>query len=71
LLKEGKIKNIGLSNFNNQQLQDILNLCEIKPVTNQIEVHPYLQNDDIVEFCQKNGIIVSCYGPLGAGEKSK
>lgn len=70
-VKEGKVKNLGVSNFSIEQLQDILSCCEIKPVTNQIEVHPYLQNESIVEFCKKNGIVVSSYGSLGAGEKSK
>lgn len=70
LVKEGKVKNIGVSNFNIKQLQDILDSCEIKPVTNQIEVHPYFQNDALVEFCQKNGILVTAYGPLGCGEPS-
>jgi diketogulonate reductase-like aldo/keto reductase len=70
LLKEGKIKQIGVSNFNISQLQDVLNNCEIKPVNNQIEVNPYLQNDKLIEFCQKNKIAVSAYGPIGAGQKS-
>ncbi len=70
LMKEGKVKNIGVSNFSIKQLQDIMETCEIKPVTNQIEVHPYLQEDDLVEFCQKNNILVSTYGSIGGGEKS-
>lgn len=71
LKKEGKIKNIGISNFNTSQLKDVLENCEIKPVINQIEVHPYFQNDKLVEFCQKNGVAVSAYAPIGAGDKSK
>ena len=71
LVKEGKIKNIGVSNFNTSQLKDILDNCEIKPVNNQVEVHPYFQNDKLIEFCQKNNIVVSAYAPIGAGEKSK
>ncbi|RNA34194.1 aldose reductase-like [Brachionus plicatilis] len=69
-LKEGKAKSIGVSNFNIKQLQDVLDNCEIKPVNNQIEVTPYLQNDKLVEFCQKNGVVVSAYGPLGGSQKS-
>merc|ERR1712122_292801 len=41
--------------------------CEVKPVNNQIEVNPYLQCDELIEFCQKNEIVVSCFGPIGAG----
>lgn len=69
-VKEGKAKSIGVSNFNIKQLQDVLDSCEIKPVNNQIEVTPYLQNDKLVEFCQSNGIVVSAYGPLGGSQKS-
>jgi len=70
LLKEGKIKSIGLSNFNIKQTQDILNSCEIRPVNNQIEVNPYLHNEKLIEFCQRNQIIVSAYGPIGGGQSS-
>jgi diketogulonate reductase-like aldo/keto reductase len=70
LMKEGRVKNIGVSNFSIKQLQDIMESCEIKPVTNQIEVHPYLQEDKLVEFCQNNNILVTAYGIIGGGEKS-
>jgi diketogulonate reductase-like aldo/keto reductase len=68
LAKAGKIKSLGLSNFNAQQLQDVLDNCEIKPVTNQIELNPYLQSDELVEFCKQNNIAVTCYGPIGCGQ---
>ncbi len=68
LQKLGKVKSIGVSNFNIQQLQDIFDNCDTKPVNNQIELNPYLQNDELVEFCQKNNVVVSCYAPLGARE---
>lgn len=70
LMKLGKIKSIGVSNFNIKQLEDVLANCEIKPVNNQVEVNPYLQNDELIEFCQKKQIVISCYGPIGAGQKS-
>lgn len=70
LMKLGKIKSIGVSNFNIKQLEDVLKNCEIKPVNNQVEVNPYIQNDELIEFCQKNDIVVSCYGPIGAGKSS-
>lgn len=69
LYKEKKVKSIGVSNFNIRQLQEILDNCEIKPVNNQIEVNPYCQNDKLIEFCQKNNIVVSCYGPIGGNYK--
>jgi diketogulonate reductase-like aldo/keto reductase len=65
LVNEGKVKSIGVSNFNIEQLKDILANCKIKPVVNQIEVHPYLQNEELVDFCQKHDIVVTAYGPMG------
>ena len=67
-VRMGTIKNIGVCNFNIEQLQDILKNCKVKPVINQIEVHPYLQNDEIIEFCQNNGIQVVTYSPFGSFE---
>ena len=69
LLKKNKVKNIGVCNFNIAQLQEILNNCETKPIVNQIEINPYIQNDRLVEFCQKNLIAVSAYGTMGSGQK--
>ncbi len=70
MVREGKIKSIGVSNFNISQLQDVLDHCEIKPVNNQIEINPYVQSPKLVEFCQKNNVVVSAYGPIGAGKDS-
>lgn len=65
--KEGLIKNIGVSNFRVEDLKTILEIAEIKPVVNQIEFNACLQNQTpgIVEFCQKNDILVEAYSPLG------
>jgi diketogulonate reductase-like aldo/keto reductase len=65
LIASGKVKNIGISNFNCQQTQDILDNCKIKPVSNQFEINPYCRNDKLVELCQKNGIVPVAYGPFG------
>jgi len=69
LVQAGKVKSIGVSNFNQFQLQRIMNNCTIKPVVNQIEVHPYLTNDALVNFCQENDIQVMAYSPLGNPSK--
>lgn len=68
LVREGKVRSIGLANFNVTQLQDVLKNCKIKPAVVQVEVHPYLQNDKVIDFCQKNDIIVTAFSPLGSCE---
>lgn len=55
--REGLCKSIGVSNYNCQSLMDLLTYAEIKPVVNQIELHPYLIQKDLVEWCQKMGVI--------------
>lgn len=62
--RAGQIKSLGLCNFNIGQLENLLNNCNIKPVCNQIEVHPYFQNDKLVNFCQNNQILVIAYSPF-------
>lgn len=69
LVKTGKVKSIGVSNFNAFQLQRILDNCTIKPVNNQLEVHPYLSNIELVDYCQSKGLTVTAYSPLGNPSK--
>lgn len=65
LLKTGKTRAIGVSNFNIRRLKQLLDSCTVKPVTNQIEAHPYLQQQELFNFCRKNGILIEAYSPLG------
>lgn len=62
---KGRAKNIGVSNYNIKQLERLLTSAKLKPAANQIEVHIYLQQPELVEFCQKNTIAVVAYSPLG------
>lgn len=62
----GLTKTIGVSNFNEEQIQRLLNNCRIRPEVLQIEVHLYLQQHKMVEFCKKNDIAVTAYSPLGS-----
>ena len=51
--KEGKVKAIGLSNFNQGQIEEILGLCQVKPAVLQTEVHPYFQEQELKKFLSK------------------
>ena len=68
--KEGKVKAIGLSNFTIEQIQEILNICEVKPAVLQTEVHPYSQEKELKKFLQKEGIVIQAWYPLGHGDKA-
>ena len=68
--KEGKIKAIGLSNFNKEQIQEILDICEVEPAILQTEVHPYNQEKELKEFLDKYGIAIQAWYPLGHGDKT-
>lgn len=68
--KEGKIKAIGLSNFSQSQIREILDICEVKPVVLQTEVHPYYQEKKLKDYLKKEGIVIQAWYPLGHGDKA-
>lgn len=68
--KEGKVKAIGLSNFSPAQIQEILDICEVKPAVLQTEVHPYSQEKELKAFLNKEGIVIQAWYPLGHGDKA-
>lgn len=65
----GLVRSIGISNFNMKRTQEILDIARIKPVINQIEVHPYYQQNEMKEFLAKNSILTEVWYPLGHGDK--
>lgn len=67
-VKEGKIRSIGVSNFNPNHLEDLLSYAEIRPVINQIEVHPYMSQVENIEFNRNLGIQIEAWGPFGQGD---
>lgn len=68
--KEGKVRAIGLSNFNQAQMEEILGLCEVKPAVLQTEVHPYFQERELKKFLEGEGMVIQAWYPLGHGDKA-
>ena len=69
--KEGKVKAIGVSNFLNDDLENIFNNCEIKPMVNQILCHIGNTPMDVIKYCQENNVVVESYSPIAHGAALK
>lgn len=67
LYKEKRVRAIGVSNFLKHQLEDLLTSVEIVPMVNQMEFHPYLVQQDLVDFCNEKGIQYEAWSPLMQG----
>lgn len=67
--KEGKIKAIGLSNFDAARIVDLMMNNEIKPAVVQVECHPFYQQEDLREFLQENNILMEAWAPFAEGKK--
>ncbi|MBU8878518.1 aldo/keto reductase [Bacillus sp. FJAT-29790] len=67
LYHDGRVKAIGVCNFDIEHLERILKECEVKPVLNQVECHPYLSQNELKEFCAKHDIFVEAWSPLQQG----
>jgi len=65
---EGKVRSIGVSNFNRSHLDPLLGYAQIRPVINQIEVHPYFSQVDNIAYNHELGIQVEAWGPFGQGD---
>lgn len=63
---DGLVRAIGVSNFSRSRLGDLIEKVEVVPAVNQIENHPLLQQQELVDFCHKNEIAVTAYSPLGS-----
>ncbi|WP_413366548.1 aldo/keto reductase [Lysinibacillus sp. 3P01SB] len=68
LYKEGKVKAIGVSNFQVHHLEDLLKDAEIKPMINQVEYHPRLTQEKVKAFCQQHNIQMEAWSPLMQGQ---
>jgi len=69
LVKKGLTKSIGLSSFNSEQIADVLEKGSLKPVTNQVECHPYLGQGKLLAFCKERGITITAFSPLGSPDR--
>ncbi|MGO4889898.1 aldo/keto reductase [Anaerobacillus sp. MEB173] len=67
LYHDGRVKAIGVCNFEIEHLERLLKECEVTPVLNQIECHPYLAQHELKEFCSKHNIFVEAWSPLEQG----
>lgn len=66
LLATGKVKAIGVANYNQSNLEELLRHANVVPAANQIELHPQLPQTALVKFCQEKGIHVTAYSPFGS-----
>lgn len=70
--KEGRLaRHIGVSNFSKKKLKALIEQATIKPEVNQVELHPLLQQNELLAYCKSEGIFVTAYSPLGSGDRSE
>ncbi len=67
-VQQGKVRSIGVSNFNHHHLDDLLKYAKIRPVINQIEVHPLMTQEENIAYNHELGIQVEAWGPFGQGD---
>jgi diketogulonate reductase-like aldo/keto reductase len=67
LYEQGKIRAIGVSNFQIHHLEDLMGVCRVKPMVNQVELHPLLTQKKLLAFCRKEGIQLESWRPLMEG----
>ena len=61
LVEKGLVRSIGVSNFNSAQISDIIEKCKIRPAANQVECHPFLNQDKLLKFCKEKDIVLTAY----------
>lgn len=71
LLSDGLTRAIGVSNYMVHHLEELLEHCDVPPAVNQIELHPYNYGSrrNVVDLCERNGILTEAYSPLTRGRK--
>jgi diketogulonate reductase-like aldo/keto reductase len=69
LLRQGKARAIGVSNYTVDDLKEILQNSDVVPAVNQVEFHPFLYQKELLGFCEKNTIRLEAYSPLTRGKR--
>jgi diketogulonate reductase-like aldo/keto reductase len=69
MYSEKRMKSIGVSNFTIKHLEDLMSKTSIVPAINQVEFHPFLYQKELIDFCNKHGIVLEAYSPLAHGQK--
>ncbi len=70
LVDRGLARHIGVSNFSTAKVNKLLDNARIKPAMNQIELHPYLQQPELLDFCKTRGVHLTAYSPLGSRDRA-
>ena len=68
-VKDGRVKSIGLSNFESERLEEVLAMAEIPPSVLQVECHPYYQQNELKKRIEKYGTVIESWYPIGHGDK--
>jgi len=68
-VKDGRVKSIGLSNFESERLEEVLAMAEIPPSVLQVECHPYYQQNELKKRIGKYGTVIESWYPIGHGDK--
>jgi diketogulonate reductase-like aldo/keto reductase len=69
LLHQGKARAIGVSNYRIRELDELLDKSNVVPAVNQVEFHPFLYQEDLLQFCKNNKIQLEAYSPLTRGKR--
>ncbi|WP_029033708.1 aldo/keto reductase [Salinimicrobium terrae] len=69
--KQGLVKHIGVSNFSSKKLNDLMSKTTEIPEMNQVELHPFLPQPELLQFCQENNIHCTAFSPLGSSDRSE
>ncbi len=69
LRKKGLVKSVGVSNFTQSKLEKVIADTGMVPAMNQVELHPYNPQNELLAYCKEQGICVTAYSPLGSGDR--